>query len=236
VTYNHQCDFAETISKVSGTMSPVTLEFLSEQIELSEHLQTGRPHMVHPQDLPGRYGRVIRAIDHLLQATHIEAVLGSGWAVWHHGFAERLTQDIDIALPATRIEEFLQAARVSGFEILSLPAGRWPKILHKETGIRVDLLPEGSRPGTASNSAPTTIPAPTAMGASGWLLRYMDLTSLIELKLAAGREKDKADDVMLIRVNPDQIASVRQHLKTVHGTYADTFDKLIQSAREQQDD
>src|SRR5712692_5208718 len=190
------------------TMSPITLEFLSQQIELSDELRAGRAHMHDPQDLPGRYGRVIRALDHLLEAIQGEAVVGGGWAVWHHGFAERLTQDIDIALPAAQIEAFLQVARVSGFEILPRQEGRWPKLVHKETGVRVDILPEGGRPGTASRPAPTTIPAPAAMGASGPCLRYMKLASLFELKIAAGREKDRADVVVLIRTNQDQIDAI----------------------------
>jgi hypothetical protein len=217
-------------------MARTSLAFLKEQIELNDQLLAGREHMFDPQDLPGRYGRVVRAVDHLLQALNCEAVLGWGWAVWHHGFTERLTQDLDIALPATRIEEFLHAASVSGFSIVPRRQGRWPKLLHKETGVRVDVLPEGARPGTASRPAPTTIPSPKAMGAQGSILRYMSLASLIELKLAAGREKDKADVVILLRANEKRIKALRQHLATVHPQYVSTFDELVQSAREQQDD
>src|SRR5213078_1871754 len=126
-----------------------------------------------------------------------------GWAVWHHGFVGRVTQDVDIVLPADRIDEFLRVAADSGFEVLPQPAGRWPKVLHKDTGVKVDILPEGARPGTASRPAPTTIPAPGAMGAAGWRLHYITLESLVELKLAAGRAKDAADVVELLRVNPD---------------------------------
>lgn len=59
-------------------MGPTTLEFLTEQVELSEQLAAGRDVMLEPQDLPGRYGRAIRAIDHVLKVTNIEAVLGGG--------------------------------------------------------------------------------------------------------------------------------------------------------------
>lgn len=36
-------------------MSLVTLEFLSEQLELAEKLRLGKDSMLEPQDLPGRY-------------------------------------------------------------------------------------------------------------------------------------------------------------------------------------
>jgi hypothetical protein len=217
-------------------MARTSLAFLKEQIELNDQLVAGREHMFNPQDLPGRYGRVVRAVDHLLHVIQCEAVVGGGWAVWHHGFTERLTLDLDIALPATRVDEFLQVASVSGFSVVPRKQGRWPKLLHKETGVKVDILPEGARPGTVSKPAPTTIPSPAAMGAEGSSLRYMSLNSLIELKLAAGREKDKADVVVLLRANEPRIEAIRQHLVKVHRQYVATFDELVQSAREQQDE
>ncbi len=217
-------------------MTRTSLGFLKEQIELNEQLLAGREHMFHPQDLPGRYGRVVRAVDHLLQVIKCEAVLGGGWAVWYHGFIARVTQDIDIALPASCIDEFLRVAAVSGFEILPKQEGRWPKLMHKDTGVKLDILPEGARPGTSAKPAPTTIPAPAAMGASGWRLTYMTLESLVELKLAAGRARDEADVVELLRVNPDQFERLRQHLDSVHPDYVRVFDQLVKKAREQRDE
>src|SRR5438270_8961180 len=129
-------------------MSAVTLAFLKENLELGDQLLAGRDRMFEPQDLPGRYGRVVRALDHLLQVTGAVAVVGGGWAVWRHGFQGRITQDIDIVLPADRIDEFLRAAAVSGFDGPPQSPGRWPKLLHRETRIKVDILPQGQRPGT----------------------------------------------------------------------------------------
>src|SRR5262249_25675859 len=163
-------------------------------------------------------------IDHLLQVTDTEAVLGGGWAVWHYGFSGRITQDIDIALPAAKIDEFMRAASVSGFELLPQQPGRWPKMKHKETNVQVDILPEGARPGTAAKLAPTTIPHPNRMGAIAKQLRYISLYSLIELKIAAGRARDESDVVELVRTNPDKLEAIRRHLSTVHPDYVATFD------------
>ena len=182
--------------------------------------------MLEPQDLPGRYGRVARALDHVLQACNCESVVGGGWAVWRHGYLGRVTRDIDIALPANRVDDFLQAASVSGFEVLAQPKGRWPKLLHRETGIDVDILPEGGRPGTASRPAPTTIPHPQTMGAIRGTLTYISLCSLVELKLAAGRLRDEADVVELIRENQGRLDEVRQHLEAIHPRYVQRFAEL----------
>jgi hypothetical protein len=128
----------------------ITTEFLTQQLELADVLLAGRDRMLEPQDLPGRYGRVVKAIDHVLAACDCEAVVAAGWAVWRHGYVGRVTQDVDIALPQNRVDDFLRAASVSGFELLPPTENRWPKLQHKETGIDVDILPEGDRPGTAT--------------------------------------------------------------------------------------
>jgi hypothetical protein len=211
------------------------LTLLTERLELAEQLRSGRQRMFDPQDLPGRFGRVIRALDHVLKVLDLEAVVGGGWAVWRHGYQGRLTQDVDIVLPADRVEEFLRVSTVSGFEVLARPAGRWPKLRHRDTDVQVGILPEGARPGTSVKPAPTTIPHPARLGAERGVLRYMGLSPLIELKLAAGRARDEADVVELIRVNQDRIDTIRQHLATVHPAYVDAFGQLVERALEQQD-
>jgi hypothetical protein len=217
-------------------MQQITLPFLTEQVELAEQLAAGRDAMQEPQDLPGRYGRVVRAIDHILQVTQIESVLGGGWAVWRHGYVARVTQDIDIALPANRIDEFRQVAAVSGFDLLPIKKGRWPKLLHRDTKVQVDILPEGARPGTANQLAPTTIPHPSDMGATSGKLTYISLPRLIELKLAAGRPQDEADVTALLRANEDQIPQLRAHIASVHTDYVVTFDRLAKRAADLRDD
>ena len=111
--------------------------------------------------------------------------------------------------------------------------GRWPKLVHEETGIQVDILPEGERPGTTARPAATTIPSPTRIGASGSALRYVELTALVELKLAAGRGRDEADVIELLRANEDQAADIRSHLETVHADYVQKFDQLLARAVEE---
>lgn len=217
-------------------MNPITLEFLTEQLELADQLLAGRETMLEPQDLPGRYGRVVKAVDRLLEVMNCPSVLAGGWAVWRHGFVGRITQDIDIVLPADRIEEFLRVAAVSGFEVLPHVPGRWPKVRHKETNVKVDILPEGAPPGTASRLAPTTIRHPDALGAVGSVLHYILLPALIELKIAAGRARDESDVVELVRTNPDQVDKMRQHLTSIHPDYVLAFDRLVERARDQRDE
>ena len=221
--------------KATVLMANVTQEFLTAQLNLGEQLKAGRANMMEPQDLPGRFGRVIEAVDRVLQAIDCEAVVGGGWAVWRHGFVARITQDVDIVLPRDRVEEFLRVAAVSGFDILPQAEGCWPKLHHKESDIQVDILPEGATPGTSAKLAPTTIRHPSGMGARGANLKYMELPALVELKLAAGRMRDEFDVTELVRTNMDQVDSIRQHLAAVHTEYVKEFDRLVERAKEQQD-
>jgi hypothetical protein len=146
-----------------------------------------------------------------------------------------VTQDVDVVLGADQIAQVLNTANMIGFEVLPVAPGRWPKLLHKETGITVDILPEGERPGTAAHPAPTTMPHPSKIGANGTTLRYITLPALIELKLAAARARDEADVIELIRANPTELAKIRQHLAAVHPDYAAAFDRFTERAREEQD-
>jgi hypothetical protein len=216
-------------------MAAVTLDFLREQLELGDILLSQRGTMFAPQDLPGRYGGVVQAVDHLLQVIDCPSVVAGGWAVWSHGYFGRMTQDIDIVLPLARIGDFLQAAALSGFEVLAQPEGFWPKLRHKDTDVKVDILPEGARPGTVTRPAPTTIPHPVLLGAKGSQLTYITLSTLVELKLAAGRPRDESDVAELLRVNADQVPAIRAHLASVNQGYVERFEGLLQRAREQRD-
>jgi hypothetical protein len=211
----------------------VAPQILASQLELADLLLAGRDRMLEPQELPGRYGRVIRALDHLLEALGGEAVVAGGWAVWRHGYVGRVTQDVDVVVPAGLVDGLVRAAGVSGFEVLPTSPGMWPRLRHKESDIHVDLLPEGATPGSASKPAPTTIPHPSRLGAQPGSLRYIDLPGLVELKLAAGRARDESDVVELILANPDQIDAVRLRLGAVHAQYVAHFDQLLARAREQ---
>jgi hypothetical protein len=70
---------------------------------------------------------------------------------------------------------------------------------HRATGVRVDLLVAGDPLPRAGRG---TYPSPLEVGASPRDRQVVDLGGLIELKLRAGRHRDRADVVELLkRVN-----------------------------------
>jgi hypothetical protein len=206
---------------------------LLEQLALAEELRTlGRAQM-EPSELPGRYGRVIRDLERLLAATGAPAVVAGGWAVWHHGYVGRVTQDVDIVIPTDSQESLLRIAPICGFEVLPLCKGRWPKMTHRESEIEVDLLPEASIPGTPTRLAPVPIRHPSEYGAESGALHFIELAGLCELKLGAHRAKDMADLVELIKVNPQRLEELHARLEIIHPSYAAEFAELIQQANEE---
>ena len=97
------------------------------------------------------------------------------------------------------------------------------------------ILPEGERPGTAARPAPTSLPHPRTIGASGFALRYITLPGLMLLKLGAARARDESDVIELLRANADQGDAIREHLAGMHPDYVRQFDRLRKRAQEQQD-
>ena len=183
---------------------------LSEQLELTDILLfLDSEKAKHPNELPGRYGCVVRDFERLLNAIHAKATVAGGWAVWHYGYVGRVTQDVDIVIPADCEGGFLRIAPVCGFDVVNVRSGIWPNLIHRETKIDVDLMPEAGIPGTSAKPAPIAIRHPDQYGAVDDELVYITLAGLFELKLGAHRAKDIADLIELIKVNLAEMPQVR---------------------------
>ncbi len=202
--------------------------------ELAEKLLLMDTESTQPRDLPGRYGRVVRDLERLLTATDSLSVVAGGWAVWRHGYAGRVTEDVDIVVPCDRLDALQVAAPLCGFNYLAPLPGRWPKLQHRETNIQVDFLPEASIPGIPSRLAPVAIGHPRTYAAEAGSLQFISLNGLIELKLGAGRVKDFADVIELIKQNPKQLANIAEYLSEIHTDYVARFQSLIEQATEEQ--
>ena len=189
--------------------------------------------MTLPRDLPGRYGRVIQDLERMLVATEQPALVAGGWAVWHHGYVGRITQDVDIVVSAIGSIEFLKCAPMFGFQVLTAPAGRWPKLIHQQSQIEVDFLPEAEFPGTPSHRAPIPIGHPMDYAAKVGCLTFIDIAPLFELKIGAHRAKDIADLIELVKANGSKLEEIAQYLSQKHPSYAEQFAELRRQAKEE---
>ena len=191
----------------------VTQQILASQLELADLLRAGRDRMWEPQELPGRYGRVVRR-----GPPSGSRSMARQWWQGAGRFGAMVTWVRDAGRghrgsrrPGRCIDS---RASVGGFEVP--PRGvDVAQLRHKESDIRVDLLPGGQHPAVHQGRPPRRSRIRPAWG-PGRALRYIDLPGLVELKLAAGRVRDESDVVELILANPDQIDAIRQRLGAAH--------------------
>jgi hypothetical protein len=149
----------------------------------------------------GRFTRAMSpdhpAVDVILQETRrlltdagVAFKIVGGVAVVHHGY-ERATVDVDVLIGADALPRIDAALAAHGFE---RPAAH--RLRHVPTEGRVDLLVAGA---PLPRAGAGVYPSPTELGASPRDKDVVDLPGLVALKLRAGRKRDVADVVELLK-------------------------------------
>ncbi|WNZ24464.1 hypothetical protein HJG54_17455 [Leptolyngbya sp. NK1-12] len=167
-------------------------------------------------------GKIFQTLTRLAQSLDragISYVIVGGMAMAVHGFV-RPTEDIDILLTPEGLAAFQQQLVGRGF-VAAFP-GATRKFRDAQTGVEIEILTSGSFPGDGKPK-PVAFPDPVAVAVDYNGIKVIDLTRLIELKLASGisgrgRLRDLADVQDLIRAFtlPVELAesldaSVREH-------------------------
>jgi hypothetical protein len=201
------------------TMATAALSKLARNIEIADQLRAWRHSGFEPQDLPEPFGTTVRAIDRILQAQNTPALHCGDWAVWRYGYPRRISDDLDIILPEASAAEFVRVACATGF--VDVTAGRCArKLVHCNTQVQVDVLPGRKF---------------SAVATEGLRLQFIDLPTLVVMKLAADRSCDRSDVVELILANPEQIRNLRARAADLGHEYTVLFDRLAASAAAQRD-
>lgn len=145
--------------------------------------------------------KIARALDEL----SIPYVVAGGLAVAAHGL-QRTTEDVDLILTKAGLEKF-KAGRLGLGWVERFKGSR--SLTDAEYSLRVDILTTGDKPGDGT-TCPFTFPEPAMVGETlGGIwggIRVLDLRTLIELKLAAGktarhRLRDLDDVLRLIKIH-----------------------------------
>lgn len=127
------------------------------------------------------------------------AVVG-GMALVQHGY-QRTTVDVDILVSSEGLKKIHE--ELEGLGYVRAFAGS-KNLRDTELGVRIEFLVAGGYPGDGKPK-PVAFPDPAAMNYERDGIRYANLSSIIELKLASGmtapgRIKDLGDVQELIRV------------------------------------
>jgi hypothetical protein len=143
-----------------------------------------------------RIHQTMRRVAEKLETAGIPYAIVGGMAVNAHRH-ERTTKDVDFLLTSEGLTSFIGRFVSADFERV---AGHPRRFIDRSNGVTFDILLTGLFPG---NGKPGPISYPDPMAVSEIIndARVLRLSTLIELKLAAGRHKDLGDVIELIRVH-----------------------------------
>lgn len=136
-----------------------------------------------------------RLVKRLEKANIPYAIMG-GMAVVAHKH-KRATNDVDVLMTVEGYADFRKRFVPKNYTKSEEKARRF---VDKLNTITVDVLVTGLFPGTGQ-PGPIAFPDPKAVSTTINKVRHINLVTLIQLKLAAGRHRDFGDVVDLIRAN-----------------------------------
>jgi hypothetical protein len=160
-----------------------------------------------------------RAVKRLEKAGISYAVMG-GMAVNAHRY-QRTTGDVDILLSQEGFAEFRRRFVPKLYDNL---AGRPRRFKDKTSGIQIDILVTGLYPGSGK-PGPFAFPDPALVSESIEGIQFVDLATLVQLKLAAKRYRDFGDVVELIRFNYLDEGFAERLLPSIRGDYIECLEE-----------
>ena len=200
----------------------------AKRVKVPALLELSRFHM--------RQGEVFESVRRLvkrLKEEGLDYVVAGGLAVLENGY-RRATEDIDLVMRPEDVEVFRRRLVGRGY-VHAFPDAR-SSFRDAETGVRIEILATGDFPGDGKPK-PVAFPDPAKVGVEGEDFRYLQLQSLLELKLASGisaphRLRDLADVQDLI-VALDLPAELGEGLDaSVRTTYRTLWDQVRDVPRE----
>ncbi|MBX7245454.1 MAG: nucleotidyltransferase family protein [Candidatus Sumerlaeaceae bacterium] len=140
--------------------------------------------------------RIVRRLDEL----EIPYAVAGGMALFQSGY-RRFTEDVNILVTPEGMAQIFERLDGLGY---TRPQGTEKCLRDSESGVKIEFLTTGGFPGDGKPK-PISFPNPADVGLEGAGIRYLNLPSLVELKLAsgmsgAGRLKDLADVQELIKL------------------------------------
>ena len=150
------------------------------------------------------------------------AVVG-GMALFKHGY-ERFTKDVDILVSKEDLKRLHR--ELEGLGYVS-PHKHSKHLRDTELGVRIEFLTTGEYPGDGKEK-PVAFPRPGSVSFESDGVRYLNLATLVELKLASGmtnpgRMRDLTDVLELIRVLNLPIDFSEQLNPYVRGKYVELW-------------
>lgn len=159
----------------------------------------------------------LRRIAQRLDKLGIPYAIAGGMALFMHGY-RRFTEDVDILVAKEDIKRIHEALEGRGYRP---PFERSKNLRDTENKVRIEFLLSGGYPGDGKPK-PVAFPEPSGVSVERDGIRFLQLPTLVELKLASGM------------TNPERskdLVDVQEVIKLL-GLSADFSDKLNPYVRE----
>jgi hypothetical protein len=144
----------------------------------------------------GREHRTLRRLVEKLEKANIPYAVVGGMAVNAHRY-ERTTKDVDVLLTREGFDELRRRMVPRSYDPVP---GHPRRFLDRRHGVTFDVVLTGLFPGSGK-PGPVAFPDPADVSEVIQNARVVNLSTLIQLKLAARRHRDFGDVVELIRFN-----------------------------------
>lgn len=173
----------------------------------------------------GAVQETLRKVTRRLRELGIPYAVVGGLALFSHGL-RRFTEDVDILVTAESLKQIHQQLEGLGY----LPPFTNSKHLRDtETGVKIEFLVTGGFPGDGKPK-PIAFPDPTSVAVEMDQILYVNLQTLIELKLASGmtnpnRLKDLADVQELTK----RLNLSKNYADALHPYVQEKFRDLVQA-------
>jgi hypothetical protein len=164
--------------------------------------------------------KTMRRLAKRLEKASIPYVVVGGMAVYAHHH-RRTTNDVDFLVTADGFVEFQRLFVPKNYSRIPKRPRRFIDLVNKVT---VDFLVTGHFPGSGK-PGPISYPDPKEVSQTIEKIQVANLTSLIQLKLAARRHQDFADVVNLIRFNDLDESFVERLHSSLHGDFIECLEE-----------
>lgn len=178
----------------------------------------------------GNVHEALRKITRHLTEMGIAYSVVGGLALFRHGY-RRFTEDVDLLVSPTAIQTIHEQLEGLGYVA---PFRGSKNLRDTELGVKIEFLVAGGFPGDGKPK-PVAFPDPTNVSFERDGIRYLNLPTLIELKLASGisnpgRIRDLADVLELIKA----LQLTEEFANKLNPYVADKFRELAKVATEDQ--
>lgn len=179
------------------------------------------------------FSRAMAVLEGLAEGLDAPIAVVGGLAAIHHG-VQVTTLDIDVVIPADKLDAILAEAPRQGLRVKRESAQGWHKFVYEDSdgNVEIEVIPAGGRSPRDPDDAPE-IPSPQALGVDEGL-GYASFAGWAVMKLVASRDKDRYHLIEALKhAKQADVAAIVQWLRPLPPRYLRELQRLMRAAEEE---